>query len=40
MQGVGHSWREVPEICAGRLERIAAPPKEALVVAIYPKGIA
>jgi hypothetical protein len=20
MQGVGHSWREVPEICAGRLE--------------------
>lgn len=37
MQGLGHFWREVPEIGAGRLERITAPPKEALVAPNYPK---
>lgn len=25
MQGVGHSWREVPEICAERLEMARRP---------------
>jgi hypothetical protein len=37
MQGVGHSWREVPEICAGRLERLFAPPKKLWLWPVYPK---
>jgi hypothetical protein len=36
MQG-GHSWREVPEICAGRLERAFRPPRKLWLWPVYPK---